>query len=167
MGKKWDVLDNIPDNLEDDDVIVTSFDNIHAQQIWHVNWLKEAFRVLKPGALIKAFSGSRTFHRLTAAMEHVGFTNIQIEAWIYGSGFPKSLSIPKALEKKMNNDPDQTLDYGKLAKKFEGYGTCLKPAFEPVIIGRKPISDQDTVRSWPETLLGGCLPEHCQKKEQL
>ena len=68
-------------------------------QDWHRGWLAEAFRVLKPGGVIKAFSGSRTCHRLAAAIEDVGFVNVDVEAWGYGSGFPKSLDVSKAIDK--------------------------------------------------------------------
>ena len=99
------------------------FPNIFAlqhalQQAWHNEWLTQAFRILSPGGTLKAFSGSRTQHRLTAALEAVGFMNIGVEAWVYGSGFPKSHSL----------DGD-----------WDGWGTALKPAWEPVIVARKPL----------------------------
>jgi len=118
--------------------VSTSLDNTHAQQAWHLNWLKEAFRVLKPGAMVKAFGGTRTFHRLAAAMEQVGFVDIHMDAWIYGSGFPKSLNISKALRRKMEADNDTVPVDEALIDKFEGYGTALKPAWEIIVVGRKP-----------------------------
>lgn len=145
-----------------------------SQQLWHKDWLEQAYRVLKPGGVIKAFSGTRTFHRLAAAMEDAGFTNIQLEAWCYGSGFPKSLNIGRALDKAagaerevVGRDPNYhsegkrtgthgfagdrdeskfqfTTEPGLLtapatdeAKLWEGWGTALKPAWEPVLVGRK------------------------------
>jgi len=68
-------------------------------QEWHHGWVEEAYRVLKPNGIIKAFSGTRTFHRLASAMDEAGFVDIRIEAWCYGSGFPKSLNVSKALDK--------------------------------------------------------------------
>jgi len=115
-----------------------SLDNIHTQQAWHLNWLVEAFRVMKPGGVIKAFGGTRTFHRLAAAMEQAGFEDIHLDAWIYGSGFPKSLNISKSLQKKMDNNDQTTPVDQELVEKFSAYGTALKPAWEPFIVGRKP-----------------------------
>ena len=162
-------------------------------QTWHEEWLAEAYRVLPPGGVIKAFSGTRTFHRLAAAMEAVGFELVPEEslaAWVYASGFPKSLDVSKAIDKLAGaerqvtgtkpghegfddragissvqslatgvlggeggfarpwmNDPDAVVRYHQQtapatddAKRFEGYGTALKPAWEPVLIGRKPSS---------------------------
>tara|TARA_X000000950_G_scaffold288672_1_gene406669 strand:- start:6055 stop:6789 length:735 start_codon:yes stop_codon:yes gene_type:complete len=153
------------------------------QQAWHMEWLNEAFRVLKSGGQVKAFSGSRTFHRLAAAMSEAGFTNIRVEAWCYGSGFPKSYNIGKNIEAVVlygGSSPKQVADArarsgqedptenevrhefdreewagtgsgryrnkpgGKWsvtteeAKPWEGWGTALKPSWEPVIVGRKP-----------------------------
>ena len=70
-----------------------------AQREWHRPWLAEAYRVLRPGGVIKAFGGTRTFHHLAATMRTVGFTGVGLEAWSYGSGFPKSLNISKATDK--------------------------------------------------------------------
>ena len=75
-----------------------------AQREWHRNWLTEAFRVLRPGGVIKAFSGSRTFHHLAYAVKQAGFVNVGMEAWTYGSGFPKSLDIGKAMDRRGGKD---------------------------------------------------------------
>lgn len=77
-----------------------SVESQHAMQEWHRDWLSEAFRVLRPGGVIKAFSGTRTFHRLAVAMTDVGFVNLSLESWNYGSGFPKSMDVGKALDKR-------------------------------------------------------------------
>ena len=69
-------------------------------QKWHEEWLKEAYRVLKPGGYLVAFGGTRTYHRLACAMEDVGFEIRDTMQWIYGSGFPKSLDISKAIDKR-------------------------------------------------------------------
>lgn len=83
----------------------------------------ELFRVLKPGAHACLFGGTRTFHRLTAALEDAGFDVRDVLSWLYGTGFPKSLDVAK-------HD-------GCAA--WEGWGTALKPAWEPVILVRKPL----------------------------
>ena len=70
-------------------------------QKWHTGWLIEAYRVLKPGGYLVAFGGTRTSHRLACAMEDVGFEIRDTMMWIYGSGFPKSLDISKAIDKRM------------------------------------------------------------------
>lgn len=110
------------------------------QREWHVVWLQEAFRILKPGGIIKAFCGTRTMHHLLAAMQEVGFVgrdseNLEVEAWVYGSGFPKSLNIYKALQ-KMQENGDLPLDTD--IEQWKGWGTALKPAWEPICIGIKP-----------------------------
>jgi hypothetical protein len=60
----------------------------------------EVVRVLVPGGAVKAFGGTRTFHRMAAAMERAGFEDLRLEAWCYGSGFPKSMNISKVLDKQ-------------------------------------------------------------------
>jgi len=145
-------------------------------QKWHTGWLIEAYRVLKPGGYLVAFGGTRTSHRLACAMEDVGFEIRDTMMWIYGSGFPKSLDISKAIDKRMKvkrevigskgtyadikrdketgqdglhggiakNRPRVEVDITKPAtdeaKKWNGWGTALKPAYEPIIIAMKPVS---------------------------
>ena len=60
----------------------------------------EVFRVLRPGGVVKAFGGTRTFHQMAAAMERAGFENLRLEAWVYGSGFPKSMDVSKAIDRQ-------------------------------------------------------------------
>lgn len=76
-----------------------------------------ALRVAKPGAILMAFGGTRTFHRLACAIEDAGWEIRDTMMWVYGSGFPKSHNL----------DGD-----------FDGWGTALKPAWEPIIIAMKP-----------------------------
>ncbi len=152
--------------------------HLEAMQAWHVRWLEESYRVLQPGGVVKAFSGTRTFHRLAAAMETAGFTDIRLEVWTYGSGFPKSLNIGRAIDKAARgfpqggSDPDKrgtgdlpdrlalgmggkdgsavtglTSEYEEYtlttpeAEQWEGWGTALKPSWEPVLVGTKPPVD--------------------------
>lgn len=91
----------------------------------------ELFRVLKPGGLIRMFSATRTYHRVCQAMSNAGFVDMRLRAWAYGSGFPKSLNVGNKMAEM------DGVDEAKL-KAWEGYGTALKPAWEPIICARKP-----------------------------
>ena len=126
------------------------------------NTWKQCYDALKPGGYLLAFGGSRTFHRIAVAIEDAGFEIRDTIMWLYGSGFPKSHDISKAIDKKLGakrevvgskkvmgkdidiygaykgGDYDITLPSTDLAKKYAGYGTCLKPAYEPIIVARKP-----------------------------
>lgn len=97
-----------------------------------VEFWVETLRVAKPGAYLLAFGGTRTFHRLTVAIEDAGFEIRDCIMWVYGVGFPKSYNI------------------GKHAEGWEGWGTALKPAWEPIIVARKPVegSATDNVRKY-------------------
>ena len=74
------------------------------QQQFHYEWATEALRVLKPGGFLLAFGGTRTCHRLTCAIEDAGFEIRDMIAWVYGSGFPKSLNIGKSIDKLQGNE---------------------------------------------------------------
>ncbi len=93
-----------------------------------INWAKEALRVAKPGAFLLAFGGTRTFHRLACAIEDAGWEIRDCLMWLYGSGFPKSLNINKAVGKLDPTNFD-----------WEGFGTALKPSWEPIIVAMKPL----------------------------
>lgn len=130
----------------------------------------ECLRVLKPGGYLVAFGGSRTWHRLAAAVEDSGFEIRDSIAWLYGSGFPKSLDVSKAIDKAAGADREvvgpgrhagreSASDLGIInddgwaggqarvetkpatddARTWSGWGTALKPAFEPIVVGRKPL----------------------------
>lgn len=79
---------------------------------------REVLRVLKPGGHVLAFGGTRTYHRMAVAIEDAGFEIRDSLHWIYGSGFPKSHN---------------------LSDKWQGWGTALKPAHEPIVVARKPL----------------------------
>ena len=122
---------------------------------------REALRVLKPGGHLIAFSGSRTYHRMAVAIEDAGFEIRDQIMWIYGSGFPKSHNISKQLDKQEGiwrgkaGEPlegDIKRSFGQHyertpmeppvtneAKQWEGWGTALKPAHEPMVLARKPL----------------------------
>lgn len=90
----------------------------------------EVYRVLKPGAHLLTFGGTRTFHRMACAIEDAGFEVRDTIMWVYGSGFPKSHDVSKAIDKAAG------------ASQWEGWGTALKPAVEPIILARKPLSER-------------------------
>jgi DNA modification methylase len=143
MGKSWDAS-GIAFNVE----------------VW-----REALRVIKPGGHLIAFSGSRTYHRMAVAIEDAGFQIRDQIMWVYGSGFPKSHNIEKAINKVdgveflekpasgvgfMNaegaggynttiNQLEQVGDSTERAAQWQGWGTALKPAHEPMVLARKPL----------------------------
>lgn len=162
MSKDWDRLDPQADEAGEEEGQKgeprTHAEKMQAQQEWHAQWLKGVFQLLRPGGLLKVFGGTRTFHRLAAAMEEVGFVldpAHSLEAWAYGSGFPKSLNVAKAIDKHLRPKPEEAEEQeteedeaeeeptpaeltSPEAVRFSGYGTALKPAWEPFLVGRKP-----------------------------
>ena len=145
MGKKWD-----------------SSGVAFQPETWQA-----VFRVLKPGAILLAFGGTRTYHRMVCAIEDAGFEIRDMVEWVYGSGFPKSYDISKGIDKQAGaqrevvgwNDnltgrtrPDGnpvrftdkadgniTAPSTPEAQLWDGYGTALKPAHEPIVVAMKPI----------------------------
>jgi len=125
-----------------------------------------ALRVLKPGGHLIAFSGSRTYHRLACCVEDAGFEIRDQVLWVYGSGFPKSMDISKAIDKAAGAEREvvgreknwnaRKAEDGKTAlgdyaggwditapatpevQQWAGWGTALKPAHEPAVLARKP-----------------------------
>ncbi len=158
-----------------------SADVHRAFQSWCYAWAIEALRVLKPGGHLFAFGGTRTYHRLMCAIEDAGFEVRDCLMYLYGSGFPKSLDVSKAIDKAERGVPQGGADptspnHGKFkggcsddnpggrgfgagpgqfmaeqgetaegrepsdaAKEWDGWGTALKPAWEPIIVARKPL----------------------------
>ena len=127
---------------------------------------EEALRVAKPGAHLLCFGGTRTFHRMACAIEDAGWEIRDCIMWVYGSGFPKSMDVGKAIDKALGAErekvpnpnsakpsPQDTGRYGAYgptdyveptpatdaAARWDGWGTCLKPAWEPIIVARKPL----------------------------
>jgi len=142
MGKRWDY-------------------DVPSVEIW-----AECLRVLKTGGHLLAFAGTRTQHRMAVRIEDAGFEIRDMIAWLYGSGFPKSLDVSKALDKAagaerevVGKDPnwrakvhsDSTYSGGQsrpefitapatdAARQWSGFGTALKPALEPITVARKPL----------------------------
>jgi site-specific DNA-methyltransferase (adenine-specific) len=151
MGKKWDY--DVPDTA-----------------VW-----AECLRVLKPGGHLLAFAGTRTQHRMAVRIEDAGFEIRDMIAWVYGSGFPKSLDVSKAIDKAAGATRDvigvarrsQVASAGwdrpwkqeamqaqnstvaefdittpatEAAREWQGWGTALKPALEPITMARKPLT---------------------------
>jgi DNA modification methylase len=146
---------------------------------FQVDTWAEVLRVLKPGGHLVAFSGTRTYHRMAVAIEDAGFEVRDMIAWHYGSGFPKSHDISKAIDRaagaerevvgryqppngskwNLANDEarsevgavghssraaslDITAPATDAAREWEGWGTALKPATEPMCLARKPLSEK-------------------------
>ena len=109
MGKKWDY-------------------DVPSSEVW-----QECLRVLKPGGHLLAFAGTRTQHRMAVKIEDAGFEIRDMIAWVYGSGFPKSLDVSKAIDKAAGEETEA-------AKQWAGWGTALKPALEPITVARKPFT---------------------------
>jgi DNA modification methylase len=142
MGKSWD-----------------SSGIAYSVELW-----QECLRVLKPGGHLLAFGGTRTWHRLAVAIEDAGFEIRDNIAWLYGSGFPKSHNVGNAIDKKLgmgnrghaissasqiHPTTGEARPNGELLPKYEGrtpegkqwdgWGTALKPAHEPIVVARKPL----------------------------
>jgi site-specific DNA-methyltransferase (adenine-specific) len=144
MGKRWD-SSGIAFNVD----------------VW-----REALRVLKPGGHLIAFSGSRTYHRMAVAIEDTGFEIRDQIMWVYGSGFPKSHNVSKGIDKALDFDGEvigtekvdigiqggsmhagratnvverEVVELSPDAAKWQGWGTALKPAHEPMVLARKPL----------------------------
>jgi len=137
-------------------------------------WATECLRILKPGGHMLAFGGSRTWHRLAAGIEDAGFELRDSIVWLYGTGFPKSMDVSKAIDKAAGAEREKVRKPGAAsaysanagndrpwmqkaredgfievdgdipatdaAREWEGWGTALKPAFEPVLWARKPFN---------------------------
>lgn len=99
---------------------------------YDVEMWQECLRVLKPGGYLLAFGGTRTYHRMTCAIEDAGFEIRDSIDWLFLTGFPKSINISKEINKRSGVE---TTDE---AKRWEGWGTALKPAREPIVVARKP-----------------------------
>ena len=150
------------------------------------------FKILKPGGHLLAFSGSRTYHRMAVAIEDAGFEIRDQVMWLYGSGFPKSMNVGKALDKKLGNERIKTGEkkthsnkgikqseqrtaigagaFGQEVEEdvtvgtteWEGWGTALKPAHEPLVLARKPLSEKSVVDNVLKHRTGGINIDECR-----
>lgn len=175
MGKSWDGC-------------------VPGVEVW-----REVLRVAKPGAWLTAFGGTRTYHRLACAIEDAGWEIRDCLMWMYGTGFPKSHDVGKAIDKAAGaerrivgvkpghegrtpqlhrmgegwdqpwmSDPEAVARYRsatapatELARVWDGYGTALKPAYEPILLARKPLTGPMArhVEAWGT---GGLHVEACR-----
>ena len=158
MGKKWDY-------------------DVPSVELW-----REVLRVLKPGGHVLSFGGTRTYHRMVVNIEDAGFEIRDQLQWLYGSGFPKSMDVSKAIDKAAGAEREVLGVAGKsgslrnamagdfaggeymstapatdLAKKWQGWGTALKPANEPIVLARKPLAPKHTVAQNVEAFGTGAL----------
>ena len=108
-------------------------------QRWCTDWAKKCLRILKPGGHFVAFGGTRTYHRLACAVEDAGMELRDSIAWLHGQGFPKNWNVSKAIDRQAGVDRSdtRTTPATEAAKQWAGWGTALKPAFEPIVLARK------------------------------
>lgn len=139
-------------------------------QAWVTEWATLMLKVVYPGAVLMMFGGTRTYHRLACGLEDAGWEIYDSLAWMYGSGFPKSHDISKALDREAGAERevigrkyqgngngsiggvygDYKADHDGVpvtapatpdAERWQGYGTALKPAYEPIVLARAPRTD--------------------------
>lgn len=165
MGKKWDY-------------------DVPSSEIF-----QEILRVLKPGGHMLCACGTRTQHRMAVNIEDAGFEIRDVITWLYGSGFPKSMDISKAIDKQagaereivgqkevcggihrgtMNDDgwagntQQITAPATESAKQWQGWGTALKPACEFWTLARKPLSEKTVAANVLEHGTGGINVDGCR-----
>jgi site-specific DNA-methyltransferase (adenine-specific) len=174
MGKKWDY-------------------DVPSVEVW-----EECLRVLKPGGHLLAFAGTRTQHRMAVRIEDAGFEIRDMIAWVYGSGFPKSLDVSKAIDKAagvereavgaaiygeghvQRNSGDSVSGYSgglttegegirtitapatSAAHQWQGWGTALKPALEPITVARKPLGEKTVAANVLEHGTGAINVDGCR-----
>ena len=132
MAKKWDY-------------------DVPKVEVW-----QEAMRVLKPGGHALIACGTRTQHRMVVNIEDAGFEIRDVVSWVYGSGFPKSLNISKAID-KMDAAPAT-----EAAKQWDGWGTALKPSSEFFTLCRKPLSEKTIAANVLKWGTGGINIDACR-----
>lgn len=171
MGKRWDY-------------------DVPSVAVW-----SECLRVLKPGGHLLSFGGSRTYHRMAVNVEDAGFEIRDQVMWVYGSGFPKSHNISKAIDKAAGVEREkigQDANFGKTkaadgknafgdyagtwditapatpaAKQWDGWGSALKPAHEPIVLARKPLGEKTLAANVLEHGTGGLNIDGCRVGDEV
>jgi site-specific DNA-methyltransferase (adenine-specific) len=168
MGKHWDY-------------------DLPSVELW-----KECYRVLKPGGYLLSFGSSRTYHRMAVKVEDAGFEIRDQIMWVYGSGFPKSKNIGVDVDKIQGNEREvvsinpipetgmkvkydinknewvtkENIFVTKGHSDWEGFGTSLKPAHEPIVMARKPFKGS-VVKNVLNWTTGGINIDDCRVGEEL
>jgi DNA modification methylase len=195
---KGDNLENLK-KLEDNSVDSVVTDPPYGLSFMNKKWdydvpsvefWREVYRVLKPGGHVLSFGGTRTYHRMVVNIEDAGFEIRDQIMWLYGSGFPKSHNIGKAVDKlegnerevvgersgAMNNsDTSEAASFVKNgvgfkthftetkgSSQYEGWGTSLKPANEPICLARKPLSEKSVALNVLKWGTGGINVDGCR-----
>lgn len=196
LGDCLEVLKSLPDNSVDSCVTDPPYGFSFMGKRWDYElpsaeiW-KEILRVLKPGAHLLAFGGPRTYHRLACGIEDAGFEIRDQIQWLFGSGFPKSHDVSKAIDKMhgverevLDTIPDRWTGKGNAlnfktdrpqeevsvlggpktpdAIKWQGWGTALKPANEPICLARKPLSEDTVAKNVLKWGTGGLNIDGCR-----
>jgi site-specific DNA-methyltransferase (adenine-specific) len=169
MGKKWDY-------------------DVPSVELW-----KEVYRVLKPGGYLLSFGSSRTYHRMVIKVEDAGFEIRDQIMWIYGSGFPKSHNLGLSIDKLSGGTPviigtkrsgiskaftkegwgsgNDVVNVSKaetlIGQQWTGWGTNLKPAHEPILVARKPLSEKSIAKNVLKWNTGGINIDDCRVGEEL
>lgn len=198
QGDNMESLKKLPDNSIDSIVSDPPYGLSFMGKKWDydvpsVEFWKEVYRVLKPGGHVLSFGGTRTYHRMVVNIEDAGFEIRDQIMWLYGSGFPKSLNIGKAVDKLQGNEREvvgkqtnlagrndtlmgdrtdsgagmfsgvkKEIDITKGTSPWEGWGTALKPANEPICVARKPLSEKSVAENVLKWGTGGINVDGCR-----
>lgn len=195
-GNNLELLNELPDNSIDSVVTDPPYGLSFMNKKWDydvpsVEFWKKIYQKLKPGGHILSFGGTRTYHRMVVNMEDAGFEIRDQIMWLYGSGFPKSLNIGKAVDKNQGNEREVVgeqvipykdenrsvlqpkdgwnensmktrFDITKGTSPYEGWGTALKPANEPICLARKPLSEKSVAENVLKWKTGGINVDGCR-----
>ncbi|MGJ0203564.1 site-specific DNA-methyltransferase [Leucobacter sp. gxy201] len=158
-GQAWDDAAGFRESIPHVDTTAMSAPEVF--EVWCTEWAAGALRALKPGAHVAAFGGARTWHRMVRGLENAGFEIRDQIAWLHTTGMPKSMDLSHAIDKHhgvqrtdrivQTSEHDGVLGATRTvlskgtpvtedAARWEGWGTALRPAFEPIIIARKPLA---------------------------